>query len=233
MVSLASQNTCGHSPNAWPAPLQNRLGGDDDRGLLIEAAAEAEQQLPDGQRERLAAELVGNNEFDTREMFADADWRGGASLGLKPLDQIDGVGPMATSAQPDPSIGAHAVAPDGDGEMDIASSGAADQDCIALLHKEPCCSQVFDPCVIDRHCGKAKLGQLLGQPQFCNGHLILERAHCGRRSAQDDQTLVPRVMPCGFGLQPPALRPGCRPPVGPGNACTFARSTGCTSAPGQ
>src|SRR5258708_12434897 len=48
---------------------EGKIGGDDDRGALVEAADGVEQQLPAGLGERQIAELVENDEVQTGELI--------------------------------------------------------------------------------------------------------------------------------------------------------------------
>ena len=93
MVGQPVEERGGHlgiAEHLWPF-AERQVGGDDNRGLFVEAADEMEQQLPARQRERQIAELIEDDEIDPRQMIGDASRFTGAGLGLEPVDQIDGV----------------------------------------------------------------------------------------------------------------------------------------------
>ena len=48
------------------------VGGDDDRGLLVEAADEAEEKLTAGLREGQVTELIEDDEIEAGKMIGDA-----------------------------------------------------------------------------------------------------------------------------------------------------------------
>jgi hypothetical protein len=60
----------------------------------------------------------------------------------------------------------------GDGEVGLASSGAADQDGIALIGNKAAGSQVPHEALVDRRAGEVELVDVLGQGQFGDGHLV-------------------------------------------------------------
>jgi len=64
VVILASVNALGHSPN-------DRLRGDKDRGAIVEAADEVEQQLAAGLGERQIAEFVENDEVRPSQVIGE------------------------------------------------------------------------------------------------------------------------------------------------------------------
>ena len=51
---------------------EGEVGGDDDRGALVEAADQVEQQLSAGLREGQIAELVENDEVHAGEVVGEA-----------------------------------------------------------------------------------------------------------------------------------------------------------------
>jgi hypothetical protein len=69
VVSEAVEQSGGHlgvPKNAGPF-TKSEVGGDDDRGLLVEAADKVEQQLAAGLGERQVAKLIEYNEIQTAE----------------------------------------------------------------------------------------------------------------------------------------------------------------------
>ena len=69
---------------------EGEIGGDDDRGALVEPADQVEQQLAAGLGEGQIAEFVEDDEVEAREIIGDAALASGARLGLEPVDEIDG-----------------------------------------------------------------------------------------------------------------------------------------------
>ena len=53
----------GVAEDGWPF-AEGEVGGDDDRGALVEAADQVEQQLPTGLREGQVAEFVEDDEVE-------------------------------------------------------------------------------------------------------------------------------------------------------------------------
>jgi len=71
---------------------------------------------------------------------------------------------------------ADAGAGDGDGEMGLAGSGAADQHDVALVLQEVSAGEIARQRLVDRRGGEVELGDLLGERQPCDRHLILDGA---------------------------------------------------------
>ena len=70
---------------------ESEIRGDDDGGLLVEAADEVEQQLPAGLGEGQAAQFVEHHEVETAEQVGGAPLAPVASLGVEFVDQVDHV----------------------------------------------------------------------------------------------------------------------------------------------
>jgi hypothetical protein len=104
VVIFGSPKTAGHSPKA-------RLGGDDDGGLLVEAADEVEEQLAAGLGEGQVAELVEDDEVHAAEVIGDAALAAGAGFGLELVDEVDDVEEAAAGAAADAGAG------DADGDV--------------------------------------------------------------------------------------------------------------------
>ena len=81
--------------------------------------------------------------------------------------------------------------------MAFAGAGAADQDGIALLGDEPAGRQVADQGLIDRCAGEVELVEVLGQRQFGDGELVLDRAglFLGDLGAQEVADDARRLLP--------------------------------------
>ena len=75
--------------HAWPF-AKGEVGGDDDRGALIETADQMEQQLAAGLGEGQIAEFVEDDEVEAREIIGESPLATGAALSLELVDEIDG-----------------------------------------------------------------------------------------------------------------------------------------------
>ena len=80
---------------------EGEIGGDDDRGALIEAADQVEQELSAGLREGEIAEFVENDEVEAREIIGEPSLAARPALGLKSVDEIDGVEEATPRARAD------------------------------------------------------------------------------------------------------------------------------------
>src|SRR6185437_10126747 len=89
-----------------------------------------EQQLSAGLGEGEIPELVKDHEVEAGEVFGELALPPRPPLGLKPVDQIDGVEEAAAGS------GTYAAPRDRDRQMRLAGTGSADQDDITLLNDE-------------------------------------------------------------------------------------------------
>ena len=119
MVGEPVEERCGHLGVAEDrGPFaEGEVGGDDDRGALVETADEVEEELPAGLREGQIAELVEDDEVEPVEVVREAARLAAAGLGLEPVDQVDDIEEPATGAGPDERPG------DADGQVRLAGSG--------------------------------------------------------------------------------------------------------------
>jgi len=80
---------------------EGEIGGDDDRGTLVEAADEVEQELPAGLCEGQIAELVEDDEVEPVEIVRETSRLAASGLGLETVHQIDDVeeAPPGTGAE--------------------------------------------------------------------------------------------------------------------------------------
>src|SRR5208282_4289168 len=69
---------------------EGEVGGDQNRGSLVEPADEVEEELSAGLGEWQIAELVENDEVHAGEIVGDPALAPGARFGLEPIDKIDG-----------------------------------------------------------------------------------------------------------------------------------------------
>ena len=136
---------------------EGEVGGDHDRGALVEAADEVEEELASGLGEGQIAELVQHDEVQPRELIGEPPWPAAAHLGLEPVDQIDHVIEATARA------GTDTASRDGDGEVGFTGAGAADQDGVALLRQEVTLGEVADQRFVDRGGRKVEVGKIFGQ----------------------------------------------------------------------
>ena len=172
MVGQAIEQGCGHlgvAEDGGPF-AESEVGGDDDRGALVEPAHQVEQQLATGLGEGQVAEFVEDDEVASDELVRGTVLASGAEFGLEVVDQVDDVVAAATGALSDTGAG------DGDGEMGLSGAGAADQHDVALALQEVAAGEFLDQGLIDRGSGDIEIGQLLGRRQLGGRHLVLDGA---------------------------------------------------------
>ena len=80
----------GVTEDGWPF-AEGEIGGDDDRGALIELAHEMEEQLPAGLSERQVAKFIENGEVLTGEIIDNPPLPPCTCFSLQPIDEIDRV----------------------------------------------------------------------------------------------------------------------------------------------
>lgn len=108
----------GLAEDRWPFS-ERQVGGDDLRGLLVEAADQVEQQLASGLREGQIAQFIEHDEVEPPHIVGHTPLLAIAGLGLELVDQIDDVEEPPASPIADTGAGA------GDGQMGLAGSGTA------------------------------------------------------------------------------------------------------------
>lgn len=104
---------------------EGQVGGDDDRGLLVELADQMEQELPTGSGERQIAQLVEYHEVEPAELGSDGASLPDASFFLEPGDEIDHV--EVTPA----GTGTHDARVNRGGQMRLARPCAVDEHDVA------------------------------------------------------------------------------------------------------
>ncbi len=129
-----------------------------------------EEQLPAGLREGQIAEFVESDEVHPGEVIGDASLTPGARFRLQPIDEIDDIEEAPTQA------GADAAARDGDGEMGLAGSRAADENDVALLRHEAAAGEIARQGFVDGRPVKLEVVDVLRQRKFGDGHLIFDGA---------------------------------------------------------
>jgi hypothetical protein len=80
---------------------EGEVGGDDDRGALLEPADEVKQELAARLSEGQIAEFVEDDEVHAGEMIGEPTLPTVAGLGLEPIDEIDHVVEPAAGAGAD------------------------------------------------------------------------------------------------------------------------------------
>ena len=60
--------------------------------------------------------------------------------------------------------------------MRLACAGPADQYGVALLGDEAAAGEVVHECLVDRRALELEVVEVLGERQFCDGELVLDRA---------------------------------------------------------
>ncbi len=70
---------------------EGEVGGDYDRGALVETADQVEQKLAAGLSERQIAKLVQDQEVEAAEQICDAALAVGASFCVELVDQVDDI----------------------------------------------------------------------------------------------------------------------------------------------
>src|SRR4051794_16442607 len=123
---------------------EGEIGGDDDRGALVEPADQMKEELAAGLGEGQIAELVEHDEVHAGEVIGEPSLPAGAGLALQPVHQVEDDVEAASCAATD------ARSRDGHGEMRFAGAGSADQDGVALLGQEGTGCQTADQTFVDR-----------------------------------------------------------------------------------
>src|SRR5206468_11102795 len=129
-----------------------------------------EQQLAAGLGERQVAELIEDDEVHPGQMLGDTSLPSVAGLDLQAVDEVDHVVEAAAGT------GSDAASGNSDGQMGLAGTGAADQHGVALLGDEAAAGEVIDQRLVDGCSLELEVLKVLGERQFCDGELVLDRA---------------------------------------------------------
>ena len=122
VMGEAVQESGGHLGIAkyrWPF-AEGEVCGDDDGGALVKLADEVEQELAASLGEGEIAKLVEDDEVEAIQIICQAAMFAAAGLGLESIDQIDDI------VEPAPRAVADQCAGNGDCQMRLPGSGAAD-----------------------------------------------------------------------------------------------------------
>src|SRR6202040_100374 len=117
---------------------KGQIGGDDDRGALVEPADQMKEQLAAGLSEGQIAELVENNEVHAGEIFGEPPLPTGAGFALQPIDEVD------HGVEAAPGAAADAGPRNSYRQMRLAGAGSADQHRIALFGEKGAARQIAD-----------------------------------------------------------------------------------------
>src|SRR5688500_2600681 len=103
-------------------------------------------------------------------MLGDTTLASVAGLDLQAIDEIDHVVEASAGTGPD------AVSGNGDGQMGLAGAGTADQYGVALLGDEAAAGEIADQRLVDGGAFELEVLKVLGERQFGDGKLVLDRA---------------------------------------------------------
>ena len=106
---------------------------------------------------------------DTQLSLALPSLAAGPGFGVQPVDQVDDVEEPAARAAAD------AGPRDGDRQMALSRTGAADEHGIALLGQEGAGGEIAHQGLVDRRAGEGEVVDILGQGQPGDGELVLDR----------------------------------------------------------
>ena len=93
MVREAVEQRGGHlgiAKNSRPF-AEGEVGRDDDRGALVEAADQVEQQLAARLREWQITQFVEDDEVETGEIIGKPSLAARSAFGFEAIDEIDGI----------------------------------------------------------------------------------------------------------------------------------------------
>ena len=130
-AAVASRNTSDRAG-------ERQIGCDDEAPALVAAADEAEQQVGAGLVERHVAELVDDDHVEAGELV---EFPGQPPLLLRFDEQR---GQLGGRQEPDPIVVVAAGHAQGDGEMGLAGTDAADQHDVGSLGDEGAAAQLQD-----------------------------------------------------------------------------------------
>ena len=142
----------------------------DDGRALVQAADQMEQKLAASLGEGQITEFVENDEVRAGKIIGEPALASSSGLGFEAIDEIDCREKAAARTGADAGTG------DGDRQMGFAGSRAADEHDVALLNDEAAAGEVADKSFVDRRIFEGEVVDILGERQFGDGELILDRA---------------------------------------------------------
>jgi len=172
-VMRQSVEQCGRhlrvAEHGGPFP-EGQVCRHDDRGALVKAADQVEQELAAGLGEGEIAEFVQDQEVEAGDQVRGPALSFCPRFGVELVHQVDDVEEPAPAAVSDTGPG------DADREMGLSCACAADPHEIALVVKEVTGRQFTDQGLVDFARLEVELVDLLGQRQLGDGHLVFDRA---------------------------------------------------------
>ena len=135
---------------------KGQIGGDDDRGALVEPADQMKEPLAAGLSEGQIAEFVENNEVHAGEIFGEPPLPAGAGFALQPIDEVD------DGIEAAPGAAADAGPRNSYRQMRLAGAGSADQHRIALFGEKGAARQIADQRLVDRRAGEIEVVDVPG-----------------------------------------------------------------------
>jgi hypothetical protein len=128
---------------------EGQVGGNDERGPLVELGDEVEQQLSAVFRERQIAQFIKYHEIKSGEVCGQLSTSSCQLFLFKLIDQVDRVEEPSFSAVPDRFTG--------DGEMGLSSAGSADEDDVFVIGQKPSFIEGADQGLVDRRRSEIKV----------------------------------------------------------------------------
>jgi len=159
---------------------EGEIGRHDDRSALVEATDEVEQELAARLGEGQIAEFVHDDEIGADQTVGETALAAELDFAFEPVDQIDDIEEAGLAAPPD------AAPRDADGDVALAGACPADQHDVPLRIEEGARAQALNQLGIDRRAFEGELGELFGQWELGEPHLVVDRA---------------RVLGCDLGLK--------------------------------
>ena len=149
-----------------------------------------EQQLAAGLRKGKIAKFVEDDEVEAGQIIGKTPLTALAGLALQSIDEIHDVEEPAACTVSD------AGPRDGNGEMALAGSGAADEDNITLFSDEGPTSEIANEDLIDRRTGEVEIVEILRQRQLGGRELVLIERACFSAISADKRSPTIRGGSC-------------------------------------
>lgn len=154
---------------------EGEVGGDDDRGLLVEFADQVEQQLPTGTGERQIAQFIEHHEIEPAELGGYGTGLADAGFLLKPGNKVDRVEVAPAGAGADDAGG------DRGGQVGLASARSADEHDIAPPWQERTGVQRTNQPFVNRRAVEHEGVDVLDHGKLGRGHTVADRGGMAMR----------------------------------------------------
>ena len=189
MVGQAVEHGSGHLGIAEDLrPIgECQVGGDEQRGVLVEFADQVEQQLAAGLAERQIAEFIDDDEIVAQQRLGQPAAAPGGLLLFELVGQIDEVEEPASGTGADHRRG------ETDAQIRLPSTGAADKDRIAPGVQECAGGKFAHQALIDRRVGKDELVEVLEHRELGAADAIADRARLAVRAFGPEQAGDERI----------------------------------------